>query len=74
MDFYHANYPEGVREKSYELETIERNKEFILAASCHHKPVRYLLISSITKEWLVKNFDVRFAEGESVEAWLERHA
>ena len=40
LGFYHARYPEGVRDKSCELETIERTATFILSRSREHSPSR----------------------------------
>jgi hypothetical protein len=44
LQFYHANYPEGVRNKIYELQTLDRNENFILARSVSHKSPRWLLM------------------------------
>lgn len=74
LDFYHANYPEGVREKRYHLKTIERNKEFILAVSTEDNPRRYFLIHPINVEWLKNIYHVDFKPGMSAEDWLERYA
>lgn len=43
LSFYHANYPEGVRDKVYTLQTLERGEHFILVRSAGHSPVRLLL-------------------------------
>lgn len=48
LHFYHANYPEGVRDKSYNLRTIERGDKFLLAKSLDHSPVRILQIYDIS--------------------------
>ena len=74
LQFYHANYPEGVRDKVYELQTLERNKNFILARSSSHNPVRWFVIYSITLEWLHKHFGVVAREGLDVKTWLEQNA
>lgn len=74
LTFYHANYPEGVRDKTYTLKTLERNRQFILAKSTSHKPARLLLIYTISTEWLIHHFDIRIEEGETAESWLERNA
>ena len=44
VDFYHANYPEGVRDKTYTLENIECGSGFLLAKSVEHDPVRFVII------------------------------
>ncbi len=74
LSFYHANYPEGVREKTYALRTIERNRSFILASSINHNPTRLLLIYRLSAEWLVQHFDADFSRSESPVSWLERNA
>lgn len=74
LAFYHANYPEGVRRKVYELETVERNTVFILARSLSHSPVRLLLIHAITGGWLREHFGINIAELEDAQAWLTRNA
>ena len=74
MEFYHANYPSGVRDKIYQLKTLERNREFILAVSTEHNPKRTLLIYPISTEWLNKNCLANVEAGETAEGWLERNA
>ncbi len=56
LEFYHANYPQGVQGKSYVLETIERGEEFMLAKSLEHTPARILYIRHIDWDWLHKHF------------------
>lgn len=74
LHFWHANYPEGVRNKVYELQTVERGRTFLLARSMEHDPPRFLLIYEITAEWLSRHF--RFVEPDrtDVQKWLDRHA
>ena len=74
LDFYHANYPEGVRNKTYTLETIERGGRFILARSTSHEPTRLLQIYRLDWTWLERHFDVSPARGTEVETWLDRNA
>lgn len=74
MDFYHANYPEGVQHKVYELQTLERNSRFILARSMSHKPARLLLIYAVTAAWLAQHFDIRIAETVEAQTWLAENA
>jgi len=74
LDFYHANYPEGVRNKTYRLKTIERNKEFILASAMGHKPLRILLIYPVSAAWLKEHFSISIEDNQRVEQWLEMNA
>ena len=74
LAFYHANYPEGVRDKVYSLETIERGERFILAKSTEHDPVRMLLIHELTHEWLRTYCKIGPANpGDDVQVWCSRN-
>jgi hypothetical protein len=42
LRFYHAFYQEGVRDKEYTMETLERGERFLLARSLEHQPSRIL--------------------------------
>lgn len=48
LSFYHADYPDGVRDKTYKLQTIERTADHLLAQSVDHEPARNLFISAIS--------------------------
>lgn len=73
--FYHANYPEGVRDKTYILTTIQRGQHFLLARCLDSKPDRLLLIYAITGTWVKEHFNSSFdAPGDSIGRWLERNA
>ena len=74
LDFYHANYPEGVQDKSYDLQTIERTRTFILCRSENHKPARLLLIYPVTAAWLRQYCGSPLSESEDPESWLTRNA
>ena len=74
LDFYHARYPEGVRDKRYHLQTIERSEHFILARTFEDSTCRYLLIHTVTTQWLNQHFHLRLTENEDPETWLNRNA
>ena len=75
MTFYHANYPEGVRDKCYTLQTIERTATFLLARSTEHTPTRLLLIHAMSWDWLTQHAGVqRSQEFLDVQDWLSTHA
>lgn len=75
LAFYHANYPEGVRDKCYSLQTIERAVHFLLARSTEHTPTRLMLIYEITWDWLRKHFGASQPEDNSdVQRWLTNNA
>ena len=73
LHFYHANYPEGVRDKTYNLRTIERADKFLLAKSLDHIPVRILQIYEITYEWIERHFPHLKHDNNDLQAWLNRH-
>jgi len=74
IDFYHANYPEGVRDKQFRLETLERNAQFYLGRSTEHDPARLMLIYRITADWLRNNFGADISDQDNVGEWLDRNA
>lgn len=75
LQFYHANYPEGVRDKLVTLETIERGTSFMLGRSTEHDPTHLLLISEMSWEWLLRHFSVARPDDElDVQRWLDENA
>lgn len=75
LHFFHANYPEGVRDKVLVLETIERGQSFMLARSLEHNPTRLLLIYEMSWEWLRTHLSVVRPEDDvNVQQWLSRNA
>jgi hypothetical protein len=72
LKFFHANYPAGVQDKTYRLQTLHAGEEYILARSVEHDPVRFVLIYDIDLEWLREHFQVDLAGRESAEDWLNR--
>ena len=72
LSFYHANYPEGVRDKHYTLVTLERGHRFILAKSLDHNPPRILQIYEIDAQWVRRHFSAH--PTEPIQQWLDRHA
>lgn len=74
LDFYHANYPQGVQGKEYTLRTIERGASMLLARSTEHDPVRILQIYDITPEWVMAHFPGWNPTRDDVQGWLDRNA
>lgn len=73
LNFYHAFYPEGVRAKSYQLETIERGEGFILCRSTTHQPPRLMIIYEIDAAWVRNHCQMSFPENElSLQDWLTK--
>ena len=73
LDFYHANYPAGVRDKEYLVEIIERNEDMIFARSTTHASPRTLLIREITPEWLMTHFPGREPDSKNLQSWLDHN-
>jgi hypothetical protein len=74
LSFYHANYPEGVRDKVYTLRTIERTARYLLALSTTHNPSRVLLISDISWEWMRSHFRTdRPIDSQDIQRWLSTY-
>ena len=74
LDVYHANYPQGVQDKRYHLNTIERTKDVILARRCDHKPTRWLLFHALSPKWITDHFNVALRRDADVEQWLKNNA
>jgi hypothetical protein len=72
LHFYHANYPEGVRDKTYTLKTITRGKSFLLSKSVDHQPLRILQIYEINWTWVRRHFSGITQEDADIQEWLER--
>jgi hypothetical protein len=72
LRFYHANYPEGVRDKKYLLETIERAADYLLARRLG-EPAQIVLIHGISWRWVRAHFRVS-EDTDDLEMWLRRHA
>lgn len=58
IEFYHANYPEGVRDKIYPLRVLHRAPGYLLAEQTDGAPTerRLILIEPITAAWLRRHF------------------
>jgi hypothetical protein len=73
LSFYHANYPEGVRNKEYKLRTIERSETLLLARSVDHSPSRILQIYCIDNDWMQRHFRHIDLDGADCKEWLNRN-
>lgn len=72
--FYHANYPEGVRDKRYSIKIIERARSFILAVSTEHKNSRrFLQIYDIDGDWMKRHFKMSVEKKSDIQDWLTRN-
>jgi len=76
IDFYHATYPAGVRDKHYELHTLRRSSGYLLAeerASGSEEP-RVVLLREISLDWLRAHFPalhLRATAAETLAAELD---
>lgn len=76
LDFYHAAYPEGVRDKVYDLRMIERGRTVLLAKSIDHDPSRILQIYDVSTDWLIRHCNVEIGRPNDADpqAWLDFNA
>lgn len=58
IKFYHAVYPEGVRDKTYVLRVRRRAAGYLLAEQMEQAPSRrrLLILEIMTADWLRRNF------------------
>lgn len=73
LDFYHANYSEGVRDKSYELAMLERGSRYILAIGRKHNPTRVMQIYDIDWLWMNRHFPMIGDRSVEIQTWLSRN-
>jgi hypothetical protein len=72
LQFLHANYPGGVQDKTYRLQTLHAGKDYPLTRSVGSGPVRFLLIYDIDAEWINQHFNFELNSSESAVAWLNK--
>jgi hypothetical protein len=75
LKFFHATYMAGMQGKTYELKTLERGGNFILAKSTDHDPTpRILYIHKITWEWLENRLGIKKnPQDNDITEYLDRH-
>ena len=73
LNFYHANYPEGVRDKTYDLTVIERTGRLLLVRSRTHRPIRLLQIYEIDWAWMTRHAGIE-AAAVPLQQWLSANA
>ena len=58
IEFYHANYPEGVRDKGYDLKVLHRDIGYLLAMRVDEKqkPLGTMILETATLEWMERTF------------------
>lgn len=70
--FYHANYPEGVRGKYYELQILELGQSLLFARCLGYERARFIMIFDITKEWLFFHFKEFIKDKDKIYKWLNQ--
>ena len=73
LRFYHANYPEGVRDKVYKLKVLGRGDSYMIAKSLDHTPARILQVYDIDVAWIFRHFPEADVNIDDVQEWLKRH-
>jgi hypothetical protein len=71
---YHANYPEGVRDKVYKLKVLERGDSYMIAKSLDHTPARILQVYDIDAAWISRHFPEVEVIIDDVQEWLNTHS
>ena len=72
LQFLHANYPEGVQDKRYRLQTLHAGEEYILTRSVDHDPTRFVLIYDIDAAWLSERFNIEISSRDDPANWLDK--
>lgn len=73
IKFYHANYPEGVRDKVYKVRIIKRGMRYILGKSLDHETERFLQIYDIDSEWVKRHFPYLEPSRTNLQSWLSEN-
>jgi hypothetical protein len=74
LKFYHAKYPEGVRDDRYRLKILEWGNSFMIAKSLDHTPARILQIYDIDSAWISRHLPEADVNQDDIQEWLSRHA
>lgn len=73
LDFFHANYPQGVQPKSYRLQIVERQARFLFARRLGQTPTRLVLIYEPTWDWLKQHFGLATDDpGIELQTFMQR--
>ena len=56
LDFWHANYTEGVQDKTYALHVLRREPGYLLTEQRETGVRRIVLLSEVTASWLRTHF------------------
>ena len=70
LDFFHANYPAGVQDKSYRIKTISRDQNYLLGRVAGTD--RLVLIFDLHYRWINSHFNANLSSDEDIETWCGR--
>jgi hypothetical protein len=56
FEFFHANYPEGVNHKIYELRIFHRGPSFVLATRTDDQSHSAVLLTALDESWMQLHF------------------
>lgn len=71
LRFHHANYPEGVQDKKYDLKILRRTEGLILAARIYgSQPDSFVIITEITVEWVRLNWP-HYEPKRDLQSWCD---
>lgn len=73
LQFFHANYPEGVQTKLYTLRTLQRTPTYLFAERMEQSPPRMgVLLHDLTTEWLFLHSDIKEPGSSGVQVTMNR--
>ena len=70
LDFWQANYPQGVQDKSYSLRVIRRESGYLLAERKEDQGKNLLLLREVTARWIASEYQEQVLG--DVQDWLDR--
>jgi len=70
LAFFHQNYPEGVQDKTYTLETLERGERYLLTRTVGKDPPRILLFYALQMDWIRRHFPGYSPTGWDLKQWF----
>jgi hypothetical protein len=71
MNFLHAAYPAGVQDKSYLIQTIQRDENYLLGKVLNAD--RMVLLFELDANWLNLHFSAGLERNASPVQWCEHH-
>ncbi len=73
LSFFHADYPAGVQDKEYRLQTLFRSERFMVSISRDHTPGRVVILQEISRELIQKRYPgMNIPDNIDIQSWLDR--